>query len=98
LARSGRRFAEREERERRERDERDKREREREKRRVCVWERESDEKRERESVLKRAYRSSKHTTNITKHNGQLSFLHVYHHLTIFMFYWINCNIGYDGDM
>jgi len=29
---------------------------------------------------------------------QLSFLHVYHHLTIFMFYWINCNIGYDGDI
>ena len=51
------------------------------------------------SVLKRAYRSSTHTqTNIIKYNGQLSFLHVYHHLTIFMFYWINCNIGYDGDM
>jgi hypothetical protein len=39
-----------------------------------------------------------HTHTHTKHNGQLSFLHVYHHLTIFMFYWINCNIGYDGDM
>lgn len=29
---------------------------------------------------------------------QLSFLHVYHHLTIFMFYWLNANIGYDGDI
>lgn len=28
---------------------------------------------------------------------QLSFLHVYHHLTIFMFYWVNANIGYDGE-
>ena len=69
------------------------RERERER------ERERDGESERMSVLKRAYRSSTHTqTNIIKYNGQLSFLHVYHHLTIFMFYWINCNIGYDGDM
>jgi hypothetical protein len=30
--------------------------------------------------------------------GQLSFLHVYHHLTIFMFYWVNANIGYDGGL
>ena len=29
---------------------------------------------------------------------QLTFLHVYHHLTIFMFYWLNANIGYDGDI
>mmetsp|Transcript_1481 Transcript_1481/g.3189 ORF Transcript_1481/g.3189 Transcript_1481/m.3189 type:complete len:274 (+) Transcript_1481:110-931(+) len=30
--------------------------------------------------------------------GQLSFLHVYHHATIFMFYWVNVNVGYDGDI
>ncbi|CAM9107941.1 unnamed protein product [Discosporangium mesarthrocarpum] len=29
---------------------------------------------------------------------QLSFLHVYHHCTIFMFYWLNLNAGYDGDV
>lgn len=29
---------------------------------------------------------------------QLSFLHVYHHLTIFMFYWLNANVNYDGDI
>ena len=29
---------------------------------------------------------------------QLSFLHVYHHSTIFVFYWLNANIGYDGDI
>ena len=29
---------------------------------------------------------------------QLSFLHVYHHLTIFLVYWMNVNIGYDGDI
>ncbi|EKX33396.1 hypothetical protein GUITHDRAFT_98336 [Guillardia theta CCMP2712] len=29
---------------------------------------------------------------------QLSFLHVYHHLTIFMIYWMNVNVGYDGDI
>eukprot|EP00923_Selenidium_pygospionis_P031902 GHVN01056384.1.p1 GENE.GHVN01056384.1~~GHVN01056384.1.p1 ORF type:complete len:189 (+),score=3.92 GHVN01056384.1:43-609(+) len=28
---------------------------------------------------------------------QLSFLHCYHHTTIFLFYWINSNVGYDGD-
>jgi elongation of very long chain fatty acids protein 4 len=30
--------------------------------------------------------------------GQLSFLHVYHHFTIFLFYWLNLNVGYDGDV
>ncbi|CAM9165048.1 unnamed protein product [Ectocarpus sp. 12 AP-2014] len=29
---------------------------------------------------------------------QLSFLHVYHHCTIFLFYWLNVNAGYDGDV
>jgi len=29
---------------------------------------------------------------------QLSFLHVYHHLTIFLVYWMNVNVGYDGDI
>ena len=29
---------------------------------------------------------------------QLSFLHVYHHTTIFLFYWLNINAGYDGDV
>eukprot|EP00903_Cladosiphon_okamuranus_P006215 g6109.t1 len=29
---------------------------------------------------------------------QLSFLHVYHHTTIFLFYWLNVNAGYDGDV
>merc|ERR1712003_26396 len=29
---------------------------------------------------------------------QLSFLHVYHHFTIFLFYWLNANAQYDGDM
>jgi elongation of very long chain fatty acids protein 4 len=29
---------------------------------------------------------------------QLSFLHVYHHITIFLFYWLNLNAGYDGDV
>jgi elongation of very long chain fatty acids protein 4 len=29
---------------------------------------------------------------------QLSFLHVYHHFTIFLFYWVNVNIQYDGDV
>lgn len=29
---------------------------------------------------------------------QLSFLHVYHHLTIFLFYWLNTNVYYDGDI
>ena len=29
---------------------------------------------------------------------QLTFLHVYHHSTIFAFYWLNLNAGYDGDI
>ena len=29
---------------------------------------------------------------------QLSFLHVYHHFTIFLFYWLNANVMYDGDV
>lgn len=29
---------------------------------------------------------------------QLSFLHVYHHLTIFLFYWLNSHVNYDGDI
>lgn len=29
---------------------------------------------------------------------QLSFLHVYHHTTIFLFYWLNANVLYDGDV
>jgi len=29
---------------------------------------------------------------------QLSFLHVYHHWSIFLFYWLNVNVLYDGDI
>jgi hypothetical protein len=29
---------------------------------------------------------------------QLSFLHVYHHTTIFLFYWLNSHVFYDGDI
>jgi elongation of very long chain fatty acids protein 4 len=29
---------------------------------------------------------------------QLSFLHLYHHTSIFMVYWLNLNAGYDGDI
>jgi len=29
---------------------------------------------------------------------QLSFLHVYHHVSIFLIYWMNINVGYDGDI
>lgn len=29
---------------------------------------------------------------------QLSFLHVYHHTSIFLFYWLNLHVGYDGDI
>lgn len=29
---------------------------------------------------------------------QLSFLHVYHHFTIFLFYWLNLRSNYDGDI
>eukprot|EP01035_Chromulina_nebulosa_P018716 gene18716-24477_t len=34
---------------------------------------------------------------LEKRWGQLSFLHVYHHTSIFLFYWLNTNVGYDGD-
>ena len=30
--------------------------------------------------------------------GQLSFLHIYHHTSIFLFYWLNINVGYDGEV
>jgi elongation of very long chain fatty acids protein 4 len=29
--------------------------------------------------------------------NQLSVLHVYHHTTIFLVYWLNLRVGYDGD-
>lgn len=29
---------------------------------------------------------------------QLSFLHVYHHTSIFLFYWLNAHVSYDGDI
>jgi len=29
---------------------------------------------------------------------QLSFLHVYHHFTIFLIYWLNIRANYDGDV
>jgi len=29
---------------------------------------------------------------------QVSFLHVYHHTSIFLFYWLNANTFYDGDI
>eukprot|EP00049_Salpingoeca_infusionum_P010943 m.188966 g.188966 ORF g.188966 m.188966 type:complete len:361 (-) comp14789_c7_seq2:245-1327(-) len=29
---------------------------------------------------------------------QLSFLHLYHHSSIFLFLWMQCNAGYDGDI
>jgi len=29
---------------------------------------------------------------------QLSFLHVYHHVTVFLCYWINVNTQYDGEV
>jgi elongation of very long chain fatty acids protein 4 len=29
---------------------------------------------------------------------QLSFLHVYHHTTIFLIYWMNLRLNYDGDI
>eukprot|EP01102_Stenamoeba_stenopodia_P007747 TRINITY_DN2182_c0_g1_i1.p1 TRINITY_DN2182_c0_g1~~TRINITY_DN2182_c0_g1_i1.p1 ORF type:complete len:333 (-),score=44.23 TRINITY_DN2182_c0_g1_i1:23-1021(-) len=29
---------------------------------------------------------------------QLSFLHIYHHISIFLVYWMNINVGYDGDI
>ena len=35
---------------------------------------------------------------LRKKSDQLSFLHVYHHFTIFSFYWWNVNCAYDGDI
>ena len=35
---------------------------------------------------------------ISKKFKQLSFLHVYHHTTIFLFYWLNMKVNYDGDI
>lgn len=29
---------------------------------------------------------------------QISFLHVYHHISIYLVYWLNVNAGYDGDI
>ena len=29
---------------------------------------------------------------------QLSFLHVYHHVSVFLCYWININVQYDGEV
>lgn len=29
---------------------------------------------------------------------QISFLHVYHHISIYLMYWINVNAAYDGDI
>lgn len=29
---------------------------------------------------------------------QFSFLHIYHHASIFLVYWLNLNAGYDGDI
>ena len=29
---------------------------------------------------------------------QLSVLHVYHHTTIFLIYWLNLRVGFDGDI
>ena len=30
--------------------------------------------------------------------AQFSFLHIYHHFSIFFVYWVNANVGYDGDI
>lgn len=29
---------------------------------------------------------------------QVTFLHVYHHTSIFLIYWINANVAFDGDI
>jgi elongation of very long chain fatty acids protein 4 len=29
---------------------------------------------------------------------QFSFLHIYHHFSIFLTYWLVANAGYDGDV
>jgi len=38
------------------------------------------------------------TIVLQKRWGQLSFLHVYHHSSVFLFYWLNLRRGYDGDI
>jgi len=38
------------------------------------------------------------TIVVQKKWKQLSFLHVYHHSSVFMFYWINVRLNYDGDI
>jgi len=30
--------------------------------------------------------------------NQLTVLHVYHHTSVFLIYWLNLNVGYDGDV
>lgn len=30
--------------------------------------------------------------------AQFSFLHIYHHFSIFFVYWVNFNVAYDGDI
>lgn len=35
---------------------------------------------------------------LSKKWNQLSFLHVYHHTTVFALYWLNFKVAYDGDM
>jgi len=35
---------------------------------------------------------------VKKNWRQVSFLHVYHHATIFLIYWLNANAFYDGDI
>eukprot|EP00164_Ancoracysta_twista_P008674 GFYU01012615.1.p1 GENE.GFYU01012615.1~~GFYU01012615.1.p1 ORF type:complete len:283 (+),score=120.83 GFYU01012615.1:136-984(+) len=34
----------------------------------------------------------------SKKTEQFTFLHVYHHMSIFMIYWLNTNANYDGDI
>lgn len=38
------------------------------------------------------------TIVLQKRWRQLSFLHVYHHTSVFLFYWLNLRRGYDGDI
>lgn len=33
-----------------------------------------------------------------KKDRQITFLHVYHHISIFMVYWVNANVFYSGDI
>jgi len=35
---------------------------------------------------------------LAKRWRQLSFLHVYHHSTVFLFYWLNAHYNFDGDV